>query len=151
MNNKEKYYLTKNAGWLSEIGGSIGNTGLLAAGGAGLGGIIGAINNTPGGIADGAGAGGAAGLIASYLANIGGPIAAGLTPTRSFDEQEDAEGEGWKNLLVPGRGSYNQYKRFGHSVRGEGSPGASRASKDREVKSKKRRREDERRTREDEQ
>jgi hypothetical protein len=53
---------------------------------------------------------------------IGG-LTAAATPTRTRDEQIGAEGDMWKNLLLPGYAEHNLWKRLGHSMRGEGSTG----------------------------
>jgi len=42
-----------------------------------------------------------------------GALSAGFTPTRTLDEQGDADDETWANMLIPGRGPYNSYKRLG--------------------------------------
>ena len=111
MKNTEKLYLVKQAGYWSELFGGAANT--MAAGtlGGGIGGALGGRR--------GAMAGANAGI---YLPLLAAAITAGATPTRSREEQINAEGEGFMNLL-PGRATYNGLKRLGHSLRGEGSPG----------------------------
>lgn len=49
---------------------------------------------------------------------VGGLIAA-ATPTRSMREVAEADRETWKNVLMPGRGAYNHWKRIGTGLRGE--------------------------------
>jgi hypothetical protein len=49
------------------------------------------------------------------------PFAGGAalaTPTRNLEEQAEADKSTWSNLLVPGKGPYNSFKRLGTSVRG---------------------------------
>lgn len=62
-----------------------------------------------------------AGLIANPLNYIGpghlGALAAAITPTRSLKDQVSADDEMWSNLLIPGRASYNMFKRVGSSLR----------------------------------
>lgn len=51
---------------------------------------------------------------------VGSPIGAllaALKPTRDTKDQAKADQEVWKNLLIPGRGSYNQWKRIGYGMR----------------------------------
>jgi hypothetical protein len=157
MNNTERLYLVKQAGLWSELGGGITSTLGGGLAGAGVGGTIGGIGgligeiynrvkhgddidfgNTADMAAAGAGAGATVGGYGSYLANtLGGPLAALATKTRNFDEQKESEKELLKNLLIPGRSSYNMYKRLGHSVRGEGSPGEAAEKEETEAKLKK--------------
>lgn len=57
---------------------------------------------------------------------IGSPIgamAAGFTPTRTDAQQAEAEQNGASNILVPGKGAYNYYKRLGHMAKNEGGYG----------------------------
>lgn len=48
----------------------------------------------------------------AYL-NLPGQLAAAFTPTRTEDEQIDAQDDFWKNLLF--KGGYNKWKRLGRS------------------------------------
>jgi hypothetical protein len=47
-----------------------------------------------------------------------GAVSALATPTRNRREQAEADQSTWSNVLVPGKGAYNQMKREGHSIRG---------------------------------
>lgn len=59
-----------------------------------------------------------------------GTLAAAVTPTRSMREVAEADLETWKNVLMPGRGMYNVWKRHGTEMRGperwDGPPGSYR-------------------------
>ena len=48
------------------------------------------------------------------LGTLGGGIGALLTSTRNQKEQDEAEESGLSNYLVPGKASFNQFKRLGH-------------------------------------
>jgi len=51
---------------------------------------------------------------------VGSPIGtllAALKPTRDTEDQAKADQEVWKNLLIPGRGAYNAWKRVGYGMR----------------------------------
>jgi hypothetical protein len=62
-----------------------------------------------------------AGSLLNPLSGIGsvvGGIAAAATKTRTDEEQDKAHKESWKNMLIPGRSTYNAFKRMGHSAKG---------------------------------
>ena len=46
-------------------------------------------------------------------------IAAAVTPTRTDEEQAKAHEEGIENFLLPGRNTYNLYKRIGNATKGD--------------------------------
>jgi hypothetical protein len=69
------------------------------------------------------------------VASLPAAAVSAVTPTRTRDEQVKAEKETFKNL-IPGRATYNWYKRLGHSIRGEGSPGREATKRDAEDKKK---------------
>jgi hypothetical protein len=49
------------------------------------------------------------------------PFAGGAalsTPTRDLEEQATADKSTWSNLLIPGKGPYNTFKRLGTAIRG---------------------------------
>jgi len=50
-------------------------------------------------------------MIASPL----GAIIAGFTPTKTDKEMKEIQKKTWSNILIPGKGGYNFYKRLGHS------------------------------------
>lgn len=56
-----------------------------------------------------------------------GALAAAVTPTRSDEEQDEAHSEGWENMLLPGRGVYNLFKRQGNATKGEIKPHVAEA------------------------
>jgi len=130
MNTKEKLYVVKSAGIWSEVLGGIPSTLVGAGVGAGATGLLTGLGQTLGkgkidgkAIMDAATGGAVLGAGGSYIANgLGGPLAALFTKTRNFEEQKEGEKELLSNLLIPGRSSYNLYKRLGHSARGKGSP-----------------------------
>jgi len=128
MKNKKEYtkgyvrglQLVKKAGYWSELIGQatapiglglgVGTLGALAGGA--LGGRRGAVM--------GAGIGGATGLYGGALANTGGALGAAATKTRPAEDQADEDTDKrslLKNLLIPGRASYNKWKRVGTSIR----------------------------------
>jgi hypothetical protein len=74
--------MAKEAGWKSELGGSMLNP------------------------------------LSVFGGNLGGTIAAAVTPTRTNDEMAKQDNDVWKNLLIPGYGHYNTLKRQGHSYWG---------------------------------
>lgn len=49
-----------------------------------------------------------------------GALVGAMTPTRTAKEQELADKDKWKNILIPGYAGYNMAKRVGTSLRGEG-------------------------------
>ena len=51
----------------------------------------------------------------SAVGGLGGAIAAKVTPTRTDDEQKEADKKGLSNLLFPGVAPYNLFKRYGHT------------------------------------
>lgn len=125
----EKRNPDKKSAYWSEQFGPLGNIGIMAAGGAGLGlvaslALLMARDKNPenpmsvGQVADVLMAGPVAGSIAgagtSGLASLGGSLAAALTSTRTKKEQDEAEESGASNYLVPGKASYNAMKRLGH-------------------------------------
>jgi hypothetical protein len=54
------------------------------------------------------------------LTAIPGALVGAMTPTRTAKEQELADEDKWKNILIPGYAGYNMAKRVGTSMRGEG-------------------------------
>lgn len=62
-----------------------------------------------------------AGSVLNPLSLFGGNIigagAAALTPTRNLRQQSEADDNMWSNLLIPGRGAYNGWKRIGAATR----------------------------------
>lgn len=95
----------KQAGWKSEMLGSAGSAALSALAGAGIGGALGG--------RPGAGLGTALG---AYAPTAAGYLAALATPTRSLDEQAEADQKHLRNF-IPGVGIYNALKRLGMSAR----------------------------------
>ena len=49
--------------------------------------------------------------------NYLGSLAAAATPTRTLDEQAQADNSTWSNLFVPGASTYNYWKRIGAATR----------------------------------
>jgi hypothetical protein len=52
-----------------------------------------------------------------FGANVLGAGAAGLTPTRTLNQQSVSDDSTWSNLFVPGQASYNWFKRIGAATR----------------------------------
>lgn len=54
----------------------------------------------------------------NVIGNPAAALAAYLTPTRSLKEQAQADKSTWSNVLIPGKGAYNRWKRLGTTIRG---------------------------------
>lgn len=86
--------------------------------GAGLGALVGALSRGRINPASATEIGAGLGLVGGHAANAGGGLAALFTKTRSKAEQAayDREGHTLKNLLLPGYGTYNNFKRLGRAI-----------------------------------